>query len=128
MRTVYLAGPIHGCTDEQAKGWREVVKAELAGRYTFLDPMDRDYRGVEDQCAAEIVEQDLEDIQAADVVLVNAGRASWGTAMETWQAGMWGKAIVAVCPGAVSPWLRFCARDVVPTVADAIALLSREGP
>lgn len=126
MKTLYLAGPINGCTDEEAKGWREAARSALADRFEILDPMARDYRGIEDAHAQELVEDDLEDIARSDVLLVNATRPSWGTAMEVWQAGLWGKVIVAVCPGPVSPWLRFCALHVVPTMEDAITLLSRE--
>lgn len=124
---VYLAGPINGCTDEEAKGWRELVKASLP-HLQFLDPMDRDYRGKEEEHASLIVEQDLAGIEASDVVLVNAIRPTWGTAMETWQAGLWGKRVVVIAAEPVSPWLRFVALDLVPDIEAAIRLLTRFTP
>lgn len=124
MKAMYLAGAIHGCTDEQARGWRERVKRSLAGEYEFLDPMRRDYRGVEDENAMQIVEDDLNDIARASVVLVNAERPSWGTAMEAWWAGNRGlHRVYVVCPGPVSPWLRFVAHKVFPTMEEAIEFL-----
>lgn len=41
---VYLAGPINGCTDAEAKNWREELKTHFPNA---IDPMKRDYRGVE---------------------------------------------------------------------------------
>ena len=39
---VYLCGPINGCTDTEAKNWREAVKEHFPAS---VDPMKRDYRG-----------------------------------------------------------------------------------
>lgn len=107
---VYLAGAINGCTDEQAKGWREEIKRRLPN-IEWLDPMDRDYRGQEDQNVEAIVLADIGDIVLADVVLVHAAFPSWGTAMETWEASGRGKTVIVwVEPGRpVSPWLRHVA-------------------
>lgn len=38
MTTVYLGGPINGCTDSEANGWRQGFMDSLAG-CKFLDPM-----------------------------------------------------------------------------------------
>jgi hypothetical protein len=54
---VYLAGAINGCTDDECKDWRELVKS-IIGVEKTLDPMRRDYRGVELDCINEIVEGD----------------------------------------------------------------------
>lgn len=127
MRTIYLCGAINGCTDSEATDWREKVKRELYGRYEFLDPMRRDYRGCEDENVNAIVRGDIADIEASDVLLVAAGRPSWGTAMETWYAARLGsKRIEVVCSGRVSPWLRFCADRVHPSLDAAIAGLREE--
>jgi hypothetical protein len=78
---VYLCGGINGLSDADCRDWRETAKESITpGR--CIDPMVRDYRGREDECVNEIVEGDLADIRASGVVLVNASRASWGTAME----------------------------------------------
>jgi hypothetical protein len=44
MKTIYLCGGINKLSDSEATDWREAAKARLSGRYTFLDPMRRDYR------------------------------------------------------------------------------------
>jgi nucleoside 2-deoxyribosyltransferase len=121
---IYLAGAIFGCTDDEAKSWREAVKAALP-KHTFLDPMDRDYRGKELESIREIVNGDLLDISTADIILVNASRPSWGTAMEIVYAYQYGKRIIAVCPDKVSPWLAYHA-DRVSTFEEAIELIREE--
>lgn len=120
-QTVYLCGAINGCTDSEAKDWRETVKEALADTFDFLDPMRRDYRGKEDESVAEIVAGDVADIQASDIVLVAADRPSWGTAMECCLAWRDGKMVLVVCgQERVSPWLRFHSSAVVPTLKAAI--------
>ena len=107
MTTIYLAGAINGCTDEECKDWREYVKTLWPGE--CRDPMVRDYRGREDDCFAEIIAGDEEDIAASDVVLVSADKPSWGTAMEIRLAKKeMAKPVVLVCPAdmRISPWLR----------------------
>jgi len=123
-RTVYLCGAINGCSDSEAKDWRETVKSELAGTFEFLDPMRRDYRGREDECYAEIVAGDLKDIQDSDIVLVAADKPSWGTGMEAFYSYYQGKQVLVICGQArVSPWLRFHASALVPTLGEAIERL-----
>jgi nucleoside 2-deoxyribosyltransferase len=102
--TVYLCGGINGMSDDRCRTWREYAKERL--RCETLDPMRRDYRGIEDQNVAAIVEGDKADIDACDVVLVNALRPSWGTAMEVLYAWEHGKPCYCVASDPVSPWLR----------------------
>lgn len=120
MPTVYLAGPINDCTDAEAMDWRTEATASLAGEYRVLDPMRRDYRGREAEHVTELVEGDKADIRASDVVLVNADRPTWGTAMEVQYAHDQGKRVVAFCAGSVSPWLRYHA-EVYPSYTVALA-------
>lgn len=99
-RTVYLCGGINGLGDSACKDWRSAAREKLIpgpgrSRFRVLDPMARDYRGREDECVGEIVEGDKADIVASDIVLVNASRPSWGTAMEVMFAWMFHKRIVA---------------------------------
>lgn len=104
---IYLAGPIRGCTDDEAITWREVVKVRI-GAHNCLDPMRRDYRGREGEFVAEIVESDEADILACDFVLANCWQMSWGTPMEIYHAHSTGRPVIAVVkPGAVSPWLAY---------------------
>jgi len=124
MKTIYLCGAINGCTDEQCRDWRELVKTLWPGE--CLDPMRRDYRGREHDCADEIVAGDEEDIRLADALLVSADRPSWGTAMEI-RLGKkeMGKPVVLVCPEgmSISPWLRHHADRIVHSYEAAITAL-----
>lgn len=122
--TVYLCGGINGLSDHECRTWREVARARLEYHgHTTLDPMRRDYRGKEDESVSAIVLGDLEDIGASDVVLVNATRPSWGTAMEIVYAHLAGKRIVAgVGDGPVSPWLRYHC-EIATTLQGAIDAL-----
>lgn len=128
--TIYLGGPINGCTDAEANGWRESFMAELP-RCEFLDPMRRDYRGREDECVDEIIGGDVADILDSDVILAYCWQSSWGTAMEVFFAydrrnqdriGLEPRRIVVVLPEGmrVSPWLRGNSDVIVPTL-DAAA-------
>lgn len=121
--TVYLCGPINGCTDAECNDWRAFAKQHLnAGT---LDPMRRDYRGRETQpgVAAEIVAGDEDDVRACDVVLANCPKPSWGTAMELRMAkAELGKRVVVVLPdGTVpSPWLIHHSDLIVSSVRGAV--------
>lgn len=76
--TTYLCGGINGLSDAQCGDWRSVARAAL--QTDTLDPMRRDYRGEEDESVAAIVEGDLDDIRP-QIILINATRPSWGTAI-----------------------------------------------
>lgn len=124
MKTIYLCGAINGCTDDEATTWREAAKLALAGHYHFLDPMRRDYRGKELDHAAEIIDGDIADIDASDILLVNAERPSWGTAMEVFYAHLAGKAVVAITGASrVSPWLMGHSTVRFPRLEDAAVYL-----
>jgi nucleoside 2-deoxyribosyltransferase len=119
---VYLCGPINGCTDEAATNWREWVKARLPDT---LDPMRRDYRGLEDLHVHEIVDGDKADIDRCDAVLVNYDRPSVGTAMEVLYAYERKRFVVVVArsDAAISPWMRRHAHVIVDSFADALTHL-----
>lgn len=119
-RRVYLAGPINGCSDEEANDWRSDVKEALPG-FEFVDPMDRDYRGreLDDGVAAEIVDGDKADISTCGVVLAMCPRPSFGTAMEVLYAWERGKRVLVVSERP-SPWLVHHAGAVFPTLTDAL--------
>ena len=126
-RTVYLAGGIHGLSDAESADWRNLVAAALGVRYEILDPLRRDYRGCEGSHASAIVRDDLADISRTDIVLVKADRPSWGTAMEAWFAHSKEKRVIVVSAGPnPSPWLIYCATDLVDTMGQAVAMLLSE--
>lgn len=119
----YLCGGINGLNDSDCRDWREVAKSLLTTG--TLDPMRRDYRGIEDQSVAEIVRGDLHDIQMSNFVLVNATRPSWGTAMEIVYARHARKPIAAwVGDSRISPWLRYHVDSIHATLQDAIAAVN----
>ena len=62
---IYLCGPINGCTDEEAGDWRDLLKSHYP---QAIDPMKRDYRGVEDVAYREIVDLDKRDVQECDAL------------------------------------------------------------
>jgi nucleoside 2-deoxyribosyltransferase len=126
MSAIYLAGPINGCTDDEANGWRQGFIERLAGKgFVFLDPMVRDYRGREDECVAEIVEGDKGDIDACDTFLAYCWQTSWGTGMEILYAWETGKHVLLVIPEGVriSPWQRYHSHQICWTLAEAAAVL-----
>lgn len=124
MPRIYLAGPINGCDDRQAKGWRELVKSADYGDRTvrFSDPMDRDYRGREDTHGDQIVAQDMSAIADSDILLANCWKPSYGTAMEIMYAFDNVYEVIIIVPEnePVSPWLRFHADTIVHSVDEAI--------
>ena len=124
-KTIYLCGGINGLTDGECRGWRERVKVEIKG-YKFLDPMRRDYRGVEDENTNQIVELDKIDINKSDIILVNATRPSWGTAMEILHAYLMHKITVSVVGKRVSPWLRYHSTYIETSWDDAIERINNE--
>lgn len=126
MKTVYLCGPINGCTDEECKNWREEAKGVL--KCKTLDPMRRDYRGREDDCVREIVELDKIDVEFSDILLVNYVKPSVGTSMEIMYAWSRGKMIVTVARAeeSVSPWLRYHSHFIFNTFEEAFRFINSE--
>lgn len=127
MPSVYLAGPIYGCTDEECKGWRDDARKFLGPTFTVIDPMDLDYRGKELGRASEIIKHDLNRLDQADYVLANAERPSWGTAMElvyALQAKKPAFAFVGI-GNTPSPWLSGHSYMVCETLADACIWMNR---
>lgn len=118
--TIYLCGPINGCTDEECSDWRALVKQLWNGR--CLDPMVRDYRGKESENYREIVELDKLDIRRSDIVVVSYSKPSVGTSMEVLYTWTLGKPVVVICaPDAnISPWLRYHTTAFVHSYADAV--------
>ena len=121
MGHVYLCGGINALTDEQCNDWREYVMAQLP-TLAFLNPMRRDYRGKEDQMYSRIMSGDIRDIILSQLILVNATRPSWGTAMEIVYAKLYGKPIIVFTGNApISPWLRCHCTGIVGSIDEAIA-------
>lgn len=126
MATVYLAGPINGCTDAEMHDWRDDMTKRLQG-FKILSPAARDYRGKEDESVEEIVEGDKKDIDASDIVIAFCPKPSVGTSMEVLYA--WGtKYVIIYAPPAapISPWLRYHASEIHDNAADIAESLRQQ--
>jgi len=125
---IYLCGPINGCTDEEANGWRQIATDHLLylkgnpfgqnrenPNMVPVDPMDRDYRGMEAGVYREIVDLDKLDIRNSDALLVYYEKPSVGTSMEVFYAWTLGKPIIVLTPRKtkISPWLRYHSTKIV---------------
>lgn len=122
----YLCGPINGCTDSEANDWREAVLGYFPDA---INPMIRDYRGIEDAAYREIVELDKRDIRNSDVLAVNYIKPSVGTSMEVFYAWQIGTPVVVWCPedASISPWLKYHATTFVHSLEGLVAALERCG-
>lgn len=121
LNTIYLCGPINGCTDKECKDWREFVKTIWDG--ATLDPMRRDYRGREHESVNQIVEFDKIDVINSDVILVNYDKPSVGTSMEVLYAWERGKLVVVVSKNGkqgLSPWLLYHSHAVCTSFEQAV--------
>lgn len=94
--SIYLAGPMEGCTIQSMTEWREAAAqflTENSGQVHLLDPCRREpfHNGDSDNTARLLFRADLKDINSSDLVLANvrhsAGRGS-GTSMELMYAWM----------------------------------------
>ena len=129
---VYLSGPISGCSDEDANGWRDAVTKELeALGIVVLNPMRRDHRGNEQRYASAIVEEDKLDITMSDILLVHFGknfaRPGVGTSMEIILGWMLHKRIIVVHPAEaeLSPWLTYHAHHLYTEMSSAVNKIQR---
>ena len=133
--TIYLGGPIQGCTDEEADNWRDVLIAERGARemmdsdlaeVRFLNPRRRGLDGLVRANRNPIVVLDKRDIDRSDVLLMNfpMRREMVGASMEIMYAFEHGTPIVVVYPGRgvapPHPWVEYHATKVVRTTADAM--------
>jgi hypothetical protein len=108
-----------------AKGWREYLPNTF-GEINWIDPMVRDYRGMEGDFDKEIVVLDKLDIDHSDVVLVYYEQPSIGTSMEIMYAWMTSKPIVIVTKEQkVSPWLTYHATLIVGSFKEAVDFIRR---
>lgn len=111
---LYLSGPIYGTTDQEQE-WRRIATEELEDLYEILNPLDRDFRGTKFDVvnSNSIVKADMMQVDNAHVVLANAEKPGWGTAMEIFYAHMKGKPVLFFTTNDnPSPWLLARARNV----------------
>jgi hypothetical protein len=121
----YLAGPINGRTDAECREWREKMKK--CPLFDWLDPMDRDIRGREDdaELALATTDADLVEVESCHFIVVETRLGpGWGTASEmlwTWLAE---KPVIAICGPRVSPWVRKWSTEIVSNEDAAIQKLT----
>lgn len=121
-KKIALEGPINGCTDAQAKEWREQAKAALGDLYEFHDPMLLDCRGREEEMEDELVRYDEVGMASSDYALVNANTPGWGTGIGIQYLYALHRGIFLVCAkDKPSPWLRKRATRIFKTFDEAIA-------
>jgi hypothetical protein len=128
MKIVYLCGGINGLSDKDCTDWREYCISKLEHTHKLLDPMRRDYRGKEAESVNEIVIGDYADIAKSDIILVNATKPSWGTAMEMHHAYLnLNKYVIAIVGDRVSPWVRYHTHRLYTDFDEAIEFLRMGG-
>lgn len=123
-RLVYLAGPIYE-QDDTCIRWRKAAQKILRKKNIIsIAPTDVDYRGYErrEQTANEIVKRDKGWIMDCDTVLAKCDFPSYGTAMEIMFAWSLQKKIIVVT-NSYSPWIRYHASHVFPTIDEALGNL-----
>lgn len=126
-KVIYLSGPIMDAHPGTARAWREEAKKLLGGEFLLLDPMRRKFVDRQVDSANEIVEFDLQDVRAADIVLVNYSKASIGTSMEVFYAAHdQGKFVVSFSPFSFeqcSPWIVRFSTKILPSLEEACAYI-----
>ncbi len=127
----YLCGGIAGLNDSQCKDWRELAKSLL--KTSTLDPMRRDFRGIEGDHTDEIVDGDIADIRQSNFILVNATKPSWGTALEIVYAmeapseDKWPIVVAFTGPGvSISPWLQYHCAAIFDTLEEAVGYINAD--
>lgn len=119
---VYLAG---GYNHDQYR----LLATEMllhAGHPQPINPMraERDFRGREAGNEKEIVEGDLSDVIASDVVLADFTTNDVGTSMECWFAHSIGKPVISFFgSNRRSPWAVFISRSCHESLEDAVAAI-----
>ena len=132
-KTIYLCGPILSAQDDEANEWRQDAIKHLGSHFTMLDPMRRKFNDADMMGVNEIVRFDLEDVKAADILLVNfnkirAETTFCGTSMEIREAYLQDKFIV-VFSGMpekdISPWLFYHSTRIVGNLFEAVEYIRR---
>lgn len=87
-----------------------------------MKPTDADYRGRETIAGIpkQIVEGDKKSIMYCDTLLAKCDHPSYGTAMEIYFAWSLRKQVIVVT-NSYSPWVRYHADHIFPTLDEAIA-------
>jgi hypothetical protein len=129
MKSIYLCGAMAGCSDQECKDWRDYATEKLKDRFNLLNPMNRDYRGINtytEEQLKDIVEGDKRDIDNSEYVLCYYTKPSVGTSMEllySWERGKYN--IVVTNGQKISPWLIYHSHHVCESLDEALELFNR---
>lgn len=145
MKTVYLAGPIAGCTEGEAKDWRQYIDGKFAAGIYGVSPLRCE------PCYAERYDMDTQkhdhrfgsqravagknefDVRNCDIVLaylpaeLNERRPSYGTVIEIAWARMLGKQVILVTDDEAlrkHPLVDHCANWVLDSLEDAADVIN----
>jgi nucleoside 2-deoxyribosyltransferase len=141
-KTVYLAGPVGGLTEAEAKGWREKITYELSvvgikgvcplraeppvnGKYDVKNSYN-----AEDEnwgSARAIAAKNRFDVSNCGMTLAYMPTLSVGTVVEMAWADRMGKSVILVATDpdiAQHPLLMACASWIVPTLEDAVDVIT----
>jgi len=127
MYKIYLCGGIQYVDNEESTTWRNYAKSKLyANVFNCLDPMRRNFRSNELESRNEIIAFDKADIINSDILLVNATKPSWGTAMEIMFGFIHHKIIIAWVGNKyeVSPWVKYHSTQTFKELDDAILYIN----
>lgn len=125
-KSVYLAGPMTGCSVGDKSTWRNEAKRRYRDQFAFVDPVES---GVdESESTFDRVTQDRKDIERCDAILANLWKMSSGTVVGIVLAKNKGKIVVLVDEhNLASPILHFycdaIVRDVSSGIKELITLL-----
>lgn len=122
MRTIYLSGGIDNLPSHDVHDWRNLAKNLLSAHYALIDPTDHPKNWPADL----LVKTEIEELDRADVVLVRATKASWGTAMETFYAYRRGRHVVLFGvddPINLPVWLGYHCNKAYRTLEEAVGYL-----
>lgn len=143
LATVYLAGPITGCTDYEANDWRGMVAADLSA-YDIIgisplrcEPLrgeryQLNYADPKFGTPQAIGSKNVFDVQRCDMVLAylpkpeEGRRQSYGTLGEVAWARMLNKPVVIISddPDIIGhPVYVECAGWIVPRLEDAVDII-----
>jgi nucleoside 2-deoxyribosyltransferase len=117
--TIYLAGPISNCGENQKKKWREDLRdalhRKLHPRPTIINPADTKW----------VPLQEIEEIDRCDVVIANMWRESIGTTVGIVHARRTGKPVILIDPNYLDSKIlkELVGRRPVRSVDEAVKVL-----
>ena len=126
---IYLCGGIQDLSTAEQTEWRNIATTRLGHLFGIFNPMRRNFRDTELESRNEIVNLDKKDIIDSDILLVNATKPSWGTAMEILFANEHNKIVIAFTGKNykyTSPWVAYHCTRIVKNLDQAIEYINEQ--